>query len=623
VPPANVPGLDASLPEKRGEAFNSPPLRQAAIDGCVLYALWNRETLAASETKMGDTISPWPSTLDDWQWEPDAYFESDPYLRRRFAYWLVLTKHPNAAKMLESHLMDEDFVVRDDALKNLGWLKTPEALAILRKHAARPEPRVRLMAVKGLAHWGVSHLLRFLEDPSHEVRRSVAEELGRYPTRESALALQELQADASPDVEQAALDATRTWPDNLAIPVLLHGMEHASVQTRRESFRELRRRAELEATFPITAGSETRRAAVQSLAKEWNLPLHLELERGSDIPDTKVNRLRVEELRTYLLDAMNPEFPENSARHQLAVKALKESSPDDVPAIETFLLEQPDSPRSGIIRGEVLAVLSPVHAALARLESRNVQERRRAATELKTYTDRQSLSPVAIRTLGQILQKESDALVWRFAMVAILPDHNPDTARIVSWAANHSDSGIRQLAAEFAARHKRPEFADWLLPLLHDSQKAVQLSAIHAAGECGNRIVIEGLPGSDHESALPGLKPLLSDADARVSLASAIAMSRLGDPLGHDELLRLSHHLDERVRLQVIAAMGTSRQTRFVETLIGIGWTAQTEPVKREVLSSLHQLIPMEKHPPALANATGTDAKIKAWAEWWDQSKVR
>ncbi len=369
VPPANVPGLDAALPEKRGESINPPHLRQAAMEACVLYALWNREALA------DDTANPWPSTLDDWQWEPDAYFESDPLVRRRFAYWLVLTKHPNAATMLQSHLTDEDFTVRDDALKNLGWLKTPEALEILRTQAQRPEPRVRAMAVKGLAHWGVSHLLRFMEDPSHEVRLSVAEELGRFPTGEAALALQKLQADASRDVETAALESTHSWPDKLAVPVLLHGMEHASVQTRRDCFRELRRRTDLEDTFPITAGPEIRREAIQTLAREWNLPIQPELSLGEVVPDAKVNRLRVEELHAYLLDVMNPEFPENSARHQSALKALKESSPEDVPAIEAFLLEQPASQRCDMIRSDVLAALSPIYSALKRLQSQDVQER--------------------------------------------------------------------------------------------------------------------------------------------------------------------------------------------------------------------------------------------------------
>lgn len=621
VPPANVPGLDAALPEKRGARFNQPLLRQAAMEACVLYALWNREALTASDKN--ETEDPWPAPLKTWQWEPDAYFESDPVLRRRFAYWLVLTQHPNAAKMLQSHLTDEDFTVRDDALKNLGWLKTPEALDILRTQASRPEPRVRAMAVKGLGHWGATLLLRFLEDPSHEVRLSVAEELGRFPTREAALALQKLQADASRDVERAAMEATRSWPDQLAIPVLLQGMEHASVQTRRECFRELRRRTELEDTFPITAGPEIRRAAIQSLARAWSLPVQLDLSPAEATATAKVNRLRVEELQQYLLDVMNPEFAENSARHQAAIKALQESSPEDIPAVETFLLEQPASQRGEVIRREVLAVLSPVHAALLHLESTDVQDRRRAASELRTFAQGQSLSPLAVRGLGQALQREADPLVWRFAMAALLPDDNPETARIASWAANHRDGGIRQLASEFAFRHKRPEFADWLLPLLHDPQKTVQLAAIGAAGECGNRIVIEGLPGSDAASALPGLKPLLAHADPRVSLAAAIAMSRLGDPLGHDELLRLSQHPDDRVRLEVIAAMGTSGQTRFVETLIGTGWTAQTEPIQRAVLTSLDQLVPTEKHPPALATATRTEDKIKTWAEWWNPSQFR
>ena len=115
-------------------------------------------------------------------------------------------------------------------------------------------------------------------------------------------------------------------PKRYGVPVLLHGMEHASVQTRRECFRELRRRTELEDTFPITAGPEIRRAAIQTLAREWNLPKEPELTPTGDAADAKVNRLRIEELRQYLLDAMNPEFPENAARHQAAIRASDSES---------------------------------------------------------------------------------------------------------------------------------------------------------------------------------------------------------------------------------------------------------------------------------------------------------
>ncbi len=621
VPPANVPGLDAALPANRGAVQNPPMVRQAALEACVLYALWNREASIHSEDHP-ETNSPWPATLLDWQWEPDAYFEADALMRRRFGYWLVLTRHPNAFQVLKSHLTDQEFSVRDDALIHLGWLKTPEALETLQKQARRPEPRVRAMAVKGLAHWGVKQLVPFLEDASPEVRRSVAEELGRFPVREAAMRLQDLQADVSPDVEQAALESARYWPDSLAIPVLLHGMEHASLQTRRECFRELRRRSGIEDSFPIAAGPEVRSAAVSELARDWNLPTQLDLTRISPPLEKKTDRLRVEELRRYLADLLNPEFPPNSARHQSALEVLKHSAPEDVPAIEEFVLEQPADAPTAVILRDVLPALSPAHRAIEAMRSENLQDRRRGANDLRTIAGGQSLSRLAIRSLGEVLKSESDGLVWRSALHAILPDDNPETARIAGWAANHPDAGIRQLACEFADRHRRPEFADWLLPLLHDPQKPVQLAAIEAAGRCGDRIVVDGTAGQNPGESLPGLRSLLTDRDSRVSRAAAIAMSRLGDPQGHDELLRLSRHPDDRVRLEVVAAMGTTRQTRFVETLIGLGWTARSEPVKREVLKSLKRLVPKENHPPALAKASGTDAKIQAWAEWFAKSRT-
>ena len=113
---------------------------------------------------------------------------------------------------------------------------------------------------------------------------------------------------------------------------------------------------------------------------------------------------------------------------------------------------------------------------------------------------------------------------------------------------------------------------------------------------------------------------LLADRETSVSVA-AIAMSRLGDPQGHDELIRLSHHPDYQIRIQVIEAMGTGGQTRFIEPLVGIAWTAKDDRVKQAVLKSLEQLVPPEKHPPAIGNTTGTDGKIKLWAEWWDQTQ--
>ncbi|MCA9067867.1 MAG: HEAT repeat domain-containing protein, partial [Planctomycetaceae bacterium] len=292
VPPANVPGLDQHVPETRNDRPIPITLRRAALDACVLYALWNRDAIPSDPDEKN---TPWPATLLKRQWESDSHFERDPLVRERFAHWLVLINHPNAAKVLESHLIDQNPEVRDAALIHLGTLKTQEALKTLQTHAKRPEPRVRAMAVKGLAHWGVPYLVKSLDDDSHEVRLSVAEELGRYPTTESAVWLQKLQADPNRQVEIAAMEATRHWPDDLAIPVLLHGMEHASPDTRRECLRELRKRRNIEDSFHVTAGPEVRQLEIAKLARDLNLPRQLVASNPSTPLDSKTNHLRVAE----------------------------------------------------------------------------------------------------------------------------------------------------------------------------------------------------------------------------------------------------------------------------------------------------------------------------------------
>jgi len=617
VPPADVPGLDDSLPAVRNGRPNAGALRQAAMEACVLHALWNQEAAEIPEGTSQE--NPWPGTLLDWQWEPDAYFEDDPVMRRRFAYWLVLTGHPNAVRLLKSQLTDPDPQVRDAALVHLGRLQTDEALSILRTHAKRPEPRVRAMAVKGLAHWGARHVASHLDDESFEVRLSVAEELGRFPTHESAVWLRNLQADDNRQVETAALKAASDWPDSLAIPVLLHGMEHASLATRRDCFRDLRRRTGLKATFPITAGPEARQEAIRQLVRDWNLPTQLAIPETSHPAYAKVNRLRVEELHAYLLDLTNPDFAKESARYQAALSALKESSPDDVPAVEAFLFDQPELPRSDVILDEVLPALSPVHDALVRMQSEDVDRRRIAAGDLRSLAEEQTLSRLAVRRLGERLDRENDGLVWREAMGAVLPDDNEETAALVARAANHPDPGIRQLACEFAAKHRRPDFIHWLLPLLHDPETTVQLAAIEAAGMCGSRLAIDGIPSLRPEEDIPGLRSLLADHNSGVAVAAAIAMSRLGDPQGHDELIRLSRHGKTAVRERVIEAMGSTGQTRFVKVLIGLGWTAKEVRIQRPVLKSLGELVPEESRPRDLPDAVGAEERIHVWAKWWSE----
>jgi HEAT repeat protein len=220
-----------------------------------------------------------------------------------------------------------------------------------------------------------------------------------------------------------------------------------------------------------------------------------------------------------------------------------------------------------------------------------------------------------VRRLAGLLTREQDQLVWRFAMQAIASDATPEATRLVELALNSSWPDVRVLGCEYVRRHGQTAFAPWLLPLINESNKQVQLAAVVAAGSCGNAVVLDGLPARDNAVALPGVRPLLASSDHRLQIAVATTMARLGDPQGMVELERLAFHENPQLREDAVRVMGESGQTRFVETLIRLGWTESHPRVRRALLASLESLVPPEKRPK-LGRGVGEDGMIKSWIDW-------
>jgi hypothetical protein len=290
--------------------------------------------------------------------------------------------------------------------------------------------------------------------------------------------------------------------------------------------------------------------------------------------------------------------------------------PADVPLLERLLLDSAERP-SEVVYADVLPQLSPTYGALRDLGSSDVDVRRRGAQQLAQQAQSGSLSPLAVRRLSERLLHEQDRLVWRYATNAVLADASDECARIAELAANHVWPDIRMLGCDYAARHGRPQFAAWLLPLLHDRDRNVQMAAVQAAGRCSHPLLLDGTPSG--AVPLPGLRPLLTHADERLRTAAAISMSRLGDPQAMQELVRLSFQSTAAVREQAVAAMGVSGQTRFIEHLVRLGWTEPNAGVQRAILTSLEQLTPAHERPAELAAHPASDARLRIWMAWWQQ----
>ncbi|WP_166822683.1 HEAT repeat domain-containing protein [Thalassoroseus pseudoceratinae] len=609
VPPVAIAEINKGLQSESGGRAVRPEVRQTALEACLIYA-----THHSDQTDWSAPL--WPENLLEWADRGAHTVEDDPIMRKNLGTWLALTRHPGAIEVLKNQLNDTDTFVRQAAMENLGHLQTPEALELLQQQVQRTEPTIRAGAVRALSRWGVRAISEFIGDSSLEVRIAVAESLADFPDLQTANLLWRLQTDASRDVQRAALMAIRDWPDSLAIPLLLHGLERGSTTTRRRCYTELAARTDLTEPFPFFGTASERADAVQALASRNNLPIRLDGPMTTTPTETQSDWQRIDDLQADLKLITDPETNIRASEYQDAFERLRRAKPADIPAIEAFLAaSDPSSVGVQRIEQEVLPEISPVYRTLADFQSEDLKIRRQAARELAEHGAERSLSPRVARRLGEHLAKETDELIWRSALAAIWRDSHPDIDRIIRLAAHQEVTGVRQLACEYASAHANPSHGEWLPILLTDESLAVQLAAIDAAGRCRNRRVLDGVGQADSARS-GGLRPLLASSQETVRVAAAIAMSRHGDPQGLDELIRLSWHRDGRIRRQVVQAMGESGQARFIEHLIRLGWTDRDVTVRRAVLGSLEQLVPPATRPPELAKMRTTDDRLAAWQNW-------
>ncbi|HID21861.1 MAG TPA: hypothetical protein EYP14_05600 [Planctomycetaceae bacterium] len=633
IPPDRIPRLANAL-QRAPDGQRAPAaIRRAAMEACLLFALYKSEVLGIPTATAAPAtgLSPsdraarttvrrqadyeeqdWPQSIWNGQDDPDAR------VRILFGRWLAAARPPDAHDRLCRQLDDQDITVREEASVSLGRLGTAAALATLRRQAERPEARIRRSAVRGLAEWGPGELTRFLDDEAFSVRVTVARELARFPQARAAVLLQRLVADRSAEVQKQAIDAVADWPDEIAIPVLLRGLRDGTLANRQRCRERISRRLGTDVAITVEAPREERVRQITRLVQQYGWAGGL------------LKALQAEELRTMptITDQRKSEITswlETVCRHtwgsepsEKAWQKLRQIAPEEVTIVERFASERRDAD-SEVLYTEVLPRLDAAYAALRNLSSPEVAVRRRAAQKLASLGQARSLTPFMVRRLRDLLAQEQDSLVWRFAMQAIMRDDNDEAAQLALLAVNHAWPDIRLLGCRYIARHGRPQYARWLLPLLHDANREVQLEAVRAAGLCRNPIVLDGLPHPDSSEAIAsgGLRSLLNHQDARIRLATAVSMSRLGDDQGMQELTRLSYHSDAQLRIEVIRAIGRTGRARFIEHLVRLAWTEKHPAVKRAILRSLEELTPTEELPRELATATNDDDRIYAWVAWW------
>jgi HEAT repeat protein len=416
---------------------------------------------------------------------------------------------------------------------------------------------IRAAAVSALVSAGEKQAaLAAAGDKSWRVRQSVAQSLAGYPDRESAATLQQFLTDPSAPVQQQAIASMAEWPLERSGPILLEAMGKSVYTTRKASTELLARRWPPARQFSADAPSERRSEILNQLQQEFRRQIGLAdtdalAARGAIPPGVSEDLLGHVQL---LVRQLSDPALADAAREQ-AVAELKALGAGGVEAMECVALDR-GQPLPQPVYHDVLPACEPAFAAIDRMASDDVLQRRRAASDLAELAAKHPLRRLAMARLAEQAAAETDPLVWQSVLSAAAADGSEPAIRLAAAAIGHCASEVRLRACEYLASHPDPGHVPLLVPALQDENDEVAATAARALGLSG------------HMENLGPLQQKLGARNEMVQLEAAVALVRLGDESGIAALERLSYSKEEGVRRHTAKAMGEAPNPAFVPVLI-------------------------------------------------------
>jgi HEAT repeat protein len=482
--------------------------------------------------------------------------DTNPRVRAAALECLAARRHPQALAYAEAALADFHLDVRLAAVRALGELGDAQARTDLQRLLIHEPEAVRAGAILALAASGDDvTVFASANDASWQVRRSVAQSLGRFATPRGATIARQLLADRSAEVRRAVIDAIGSWPLGQAGPILMTAMAEAPYATRKQAAEKLAQRWPDAVGFTSDAPPERRAEQLSAIQDSWRRT-HLAEESGASAGAS---------------DHTTTES--NSTTSLAAHHRVLDSSGPTLDLVDQLLVE-------------------------------DVQARRAAAHRLaEMAAEKQPLDESTVDQLADVAMAETDALVWRDLLRSVKDNASPAAVRIASVGVSHASADVRRLSCGYLAMHSDPAHAVVLYRLLDDPNRAVVLAAIDAL--CVPGMVTDPAP----------LERLLGSEDGALRVATAHALAINGHPSGAAALPRFAGDRDLETRRLAVTAMGQLREVAYIDVLVG--HLDDELSVRLASLASLAQIVGRDVTLADGAAQPSLADQVTGWKKWW------
>lgn len=591
------------VPELHAELIRSLARHvDAAESAAMLAALKSPSTDVRLEALRAWTDSRSPNPV------PEAALDQrghgDARLRVEAMRLVGRRRPPRAMEYLRAGLEDFDVEVRLAAIAALGAQGDgplrDDAAAALEPLRRDHSDRIRAACVAAfgaLGRW--KPVAEAADDASWRVRAEVARTLRADPSPSSLDVLRRLLADPSAEVQMAAIEAMRGRPLAEAGPLLLGAMGGDGRMMRTAAARQLAERWQPAEEFPIDAPAERRREVLERLIARF------EAEHGATADEGAPSAAPAEGSAE---DSPPTDAQVAELRRRLAagdIENIRSMGPALVPALERVLFDHRE-PLPDWVYHDVLPAHDALFAEVARLQSPEVLERRRAAEAILRAAKKEPLGRLAVERIARIVSPDPDALVWLSVLDAVGASGAESFERLAAAALSHPAPEVRRRACQWFSAFGRAENAPLLLPALEDPHPSVVCAAVEALGAVGR-------PGD-----VEALRPLLARRNEQIRLETAAALARLGDPAGIDELERLSHSADPAIRRQVAERIGQAGDTSLVPVLVRL--LDDRVAVLRAALDALPKLVGRDIAAQGDSPPEDTTERVQRWKEWYRRS---
>jgi len=555
---------------------------------------------------------------------------ADPRVRAAALGAIAACRHPQAQQYLTEALRDSELSVRRAAIAALGVLGGSEARATLAGLLSDRSELIRAEAVAALDRAGAkASVLGAAGDASWRVRLEVARAVAGYPDRDGISVARRLLDDPSAEVQRSAALAVGHWPLAQGGPVLLEAMGKPALWTRRTAMEQLAARWPAASDFPLEAAAPRRQEALAELHARFRRQLMsadvtaaVAGTAGSVAPGTgqppartgmgpmgPISLISPDQPLARTGPAAGASPPDAAALRQVDalvqsgdVKALAQWGPGIAGLLEHLAIVQHRVLPAAVYR-DVLPQHSPAFAALVRLESPSLGERRQAAAELVGLAGKQPLTALAVARLGELIAPESDAVVWQSALEAVAADPSEPAVRMARTALGHASPEVRRRGCEHLAAHPDAGHARHLVPVLQDGSQGVVVAAIRALGAI------------DSLDDLRPLRRLLASASEEIQLEAGAALARFHDPAGMAALDRLTYSDDPRIRTRTARVMGELGDPSFAAALVRL-LDDRRASVTHAALTELPKVAGRDVAQAADGSPRDSQEQIRRWKQW-------